>query len=56
VLDIVIAVLVVAVYGTMLVGIVPNDPMISWQGHLFGRIGGVLGAWFLRRGKTEAPA
>jgi membrane associated rhomboid family serine protease len=53
VLDIVLAVLVVAVYGTMLVGVVPNDPTISWQGHLFGLIGGVLGAWLLRRGKTE---
>ncbi|MVZ99140.1 rhomboid family intramembrane serine protease [Actinomadura sp. LD22] len=56
VLDVVIAVLVVAVYGTMLVGVVPNDPTISWQGHLFGLIGGVLGAWFLRRSRVEAPA
>lgn len=55
VLDVVIAVLVVAVYGTMLVGVVPNDPTISWQGHLFGLIGGVLGAWFLRRGRAERP-
>ncbi|MDL4813509.1 rhomboid family intramembrane serine protease [Actinomadura opuntiae] len=51
-LDIVIAVLVVAVYGTMLVGVVPSDPAISWQGHLFGLVGGVLGAWFLRRGRS----
>lgn len=55
VLDVVIAVLVVAVYGTMLVGVVPNDPTISWQGHLFGLIGGVLGAWFLRRSRVERP-
>ncbi|WP_131737874.1 rhomboid family intramembrane serine protease [Actinomadura roseirufa] len=47
--DIAIAVAVVAVYGTMLLGVIPNDPAISWQGHLFGLIGGVLGAWFLRR-------
>ena len=51
--DIAIAVVVVAVYGTMLLGVIPGDPGISWQGHLFGLIGGVLGAWILRRGKTE---
>lgn len=48
-IDIGIAVAVVAVYGTMLLGVIPSDPGISWQGHLFGLIGGVLGAWFLRR-------
>lgn len=54
VLDIAIAVGVVAVYGTMLLGVVPGDPGISWQGHLFGLIGGVLGAWFLRRKASSA--
>lgn len=47
--DIVIAIVVVAIYGTMILGVLPNDPRISWQGHLFGMIGGVLGAWLLRR-------
>lgn len=52
--DIAIAVAVVAVYGTMLLGVVPGDPGISWQGHLFGLIGGVVGAWFLRRDASSA--
>lgn len=55
--DIAIAVAVVAVYGTMLLGVIPGDPGISWQGHLFGLIGGVLGAWFLRRAPgRDAPS
>ncbi|NJK41112.1 MAG: rhomboid family intramembrane serine protease [Acaryochloridaceae cyanobacterium SU_2_1] len=35
------------VYGGMLWGILPAQPHISWQGHLFGFIGGGLAArWF----------
>jgi membrane associated rhomboid family serine protease len=52
-LDLVIAVGVVLCYGTMIYGVFPTDTMISWQGHLFGLIGGVTAAWTLRR-RTEA--
>ncbi|NED69969.1 rhomboid family intramembrane serine protease, partial [Streptomyces sp. SID10244] len=36
----------------------PGNPGVSWQGHLFGALGGVLAAWFLadrdRRRKVKA--
>ena len=48
--DIVIAVVVGLLYGTMIFGILPSRPGVSWQGHLFGLLGGILAAWLLRRG------
>ena len=34
-------------YGGALWGVLPGQPGISWQGHLFGAIGGVVAAWSL---------
>ncbi|MFJ8924802.1 rhomboid family intramembrane serine protease [Streptomyces sp. NPDC102415] len=48
-LDIVVGVLIAAVYGSLLWGVLPTDSGISWQGHLFGLIGGVAAAFFFRR-------
>ncbi|HEX8205717.1 MAG TPA: rhomboid family intramembrane serine protease [Solirubrobacteraceae bacterium] len=58
-LDAGVALLVLAVYGTtLLTGLVPT-PGVSWQGHLFGAVGGVLGARLLhaqRPAGRPAPA
>jgi membrane associated rhomboid family serine protease len=51
-----VGVLVIGVYGTtLLFGLAPRDG-ISWQGHLFGAIGGVLAARVLdaRQARREA--
>jgi membrane associated rhomboid family serine protease len=48
-----VGVVVIAVYGsTLLFGIAPRDG-ISWQGHLFGGIGGVVAARVLDRRKLK---
>lgn len=48
-LQIVLAVVVFAVYGAALWGVLPGQPGISWEGHLFGALGGVLAAWGVAR-------
>jgi membrane associated rhomboid family serine protease len=44
-----IGVVVGALYGGILSGVVPTKSGVSWQGHLFGAIGGVVAAYLLDR-------
>ncbi|MBW4422140.1 MAG: rhomboid family intramembrane serine protease [Myxacorys californica WJT36-NPBG1] len=36
-------------YGSLIWGVLPNQMRISWEGHLFGLIGGILAAKWLSR-------
>ncbi|MFG2431670.1 rhomboid family intramembrane serine protease [Streptomyces sp. NPDC048590] len=47
--DVVIGLGVAVVYGSLLWGVLPTDSGVSWQGHLFGLVGGVAAAFLLRR-------
>lgn len=47
-------------FGGLLLGVLPGQQGVSWQGHLFGALGGALAAWLLgdderqRRAPTAA--
>jgi membrane associated rhomboid family serine protease len=53
-----VAIIVGLLYGWQLVALLPTDQRISWQGHLFGFIGGMVAAVIFRRRRTsgEQPA
>lgn len=44
-----LALIVFALYGSLIWGVLPSQPGVSWEGHLFGFIGGVVGARLLSR-------
>lgn len=42
-----VAVVLFLYWGGMLLGVLPGNPGVSWQGHLFGAAAGVLAAWLV---------
>lgn len=54
-LDLVVGVTLMVLYGGMLWNVLPGQPGVSWQAHLWGAVGGVLAAVLLgRRVRTES--
>jgi membrane associated rhomboid family serine protease len=45
--QIALGVVVFAVYGGVLWGVLPGRPGVSWEAHLFGALSGALAAWLL---------
>jgi membrane associated rhomboid family serine protease len=55
-LQIAVGLIVGAIWGTALLGGLQPQEGISWQGHFFGALGGVLAAYWLARGRDERSA
>jgi membrane associated rhomboid family serine protease len=54
-LDVIVGIVVAVSYWSILQGVLPNDPHISWQAHLFGLIGGIGAALLLRQRTSSRP-
>ena len=59
--QIMVAVVLFLYWGSTLLGVLPGNPGVSWQGHLFGAIGGILAAWLVSlanktRSASSTPA
>ena len=54
-LQILLAVGLFLVWGSVLIGVLPGRPDVSWQGHLSGALAGVLAAWLFARRRRPVP-
>lgn len=46
--SLIITIVIGLLYGGLIFGVLPTDRRISWEGHLFGAVGGVIASFLLR--------
>lgn len=51
----ILSLLVVFLYGSLIWGIFPIHPEISWESHLLGSLAGVITAFYFRKEGPQAP-
>ncbi|MEL6939586.1 MAG: rhomboid family intramembrane serine protease [Cyanobacteria bacterium J06598_1] len=49
-----LSVLVTFLYGGLIFGVLPGQPGISWEGHLFGFVGGILAAKLMSKPRRKS--
>lgn len=49
--SIILSIVVLLLYGSLIWGVFPARVGVSWQGHLFGFIGGAIAAWMIAKEK-----
>lgn len=54
--QLVVAAVLLFLYGGMLWGVLPGAADVSWQGHLFGALAGVLAAWLVAKADRSRRA
>ncbi|MEV6828313.1 rhomboid family intramembrane serine protease [Amycolatopsis sp. NPDC051102] len=55
-IDIVIGLVMALCFAYQFTSLLPTDERVSWQGHLFGFAGGIIGGWLFRDRRPKAVA
>ncbi|NBH11609.1 rhomboid family intramembrane serine protease [Amycolatopsis sp. SID8362] len=55
-IDIVLGVVMALCFAYQFTSLLPTDERVSWQGHLFGFAGGIIGGWLFRDRKPKSVA
>lgn len=55
-IDIVLGLVMALCFAYQFSSLLPSDEQVSWQGHMFGFVGGILGGWLFRDRRPKAVA